>query len=375
MFAQGRGGREGPLPHSSLAGGETRPTFEPEASPAGSRGTTFFARAPKRRREGLVWGRVERGGEEVQDVALADHVERYLGSLRLSAATREEYRRDLGLFLHWAVTTGRSDPEDITRADIEEFLSGLVRKDGRRYSAAGRNRVLAAIKGLYKFMVGARVISDGENPAAHVSTQKRPRRSPVFLELDEGSRLILEVWKREPATEFESFRKARDMALLTLLLGSGLRISELVSLNLDTWREAMMNGWLSVVGKGDKERIVPPSDEAVEYVQAYLKVRPEVPADPDGEPLFVSRNKGRLSHVQIQRIVRGLAQSAGLDKKITPHKLRATWVTQLLISGANPREVQKLAGHESLDTTMLYAGVRDNEELKRHVKKHQVRYL
>ena len=136
-----------------------------------------------------------------------------------------------------------------------------------------------------------------------------------------------------------------------------------------------MNGWLTIVGKGDKERIVPPSDEAVEHVERYLRVRPQVQADRAGHPLFVSRKNSRLSKAQIERLVRSLAQEAGLTKKITPHKLRATWVTQLLISGANPREVQKLAGHESLDTTMLYAGVREKDELKDTVKRHQVRYL
>ncbi|HWI50867.1 MAG TPA: tyrosine-type recombinase/integrase, partial [Symbiobacteriaceae bacterium] len=92
-------------------------------------------------------------------------------------------------------------------------------------------------------------------------------------------------------------------------------------------------------------------------------------------PLFVSRKNQRLTQRQIERIIKELAAEAGITKKITPHKLRATWVTQLLISGANPREVQKMAGHESLDTTMIYAGVRDNQELKRTIKKHQVRYV
>lgn len=306
---------------------------------------------------------------------LEAYATRFIASLRRAERTREEYARDLGLFVDWAKKRGKDDPRTITSAEIEEFLKGLVRKDGIRYAAVSRNRVLAVVKGYYKFLVKDRLIAPLDDPAALIASQKRPRRSPIFLELDEGARIILGVRERVAESEFQQMMKARDMAILTLLLGSGLRISELVALNVDTWREAMMSGWLTVVGKGDKERIVPPSDEAVEYVQKYLRVRPEVPPDPDGHPLFVSRKNGRLSRFQIERLVRGLAQEAGITKKITPHKLRATWVTQLLISGANPREVQKLAGHESLDTTMIYAGVRDNEELKRVVKKHQVRYM
>lgn len=300
---------------------------------------------------------------------------RYLASLRRSSRTREEYGRDLRLFLDWAKARGKTDPRQVTTADIEEFLTSLVRKDGVPYAAVTRNRVLAVVRGYFKFLVKDRVIAALDDPAAYVVTQRRPRRAPVFLELDEGARLILAVRQRRPKSSAERVAQARDMAILALLLGSGLRISELVALNLDTWREVLLNGWLTVVGKGDKERVVPPSDEAIEQVQAYLRVRPDVPPDRRGHPLFVSRKKTRLSAVQIERLVRELARKANLSKKITPHKLRATWVTQLLISGANPREVQKMAGHESLDTTMLYAGVRDNEELKRTVKRHQVRYL
>jgi len=324
-------------------------------------------------------GRVRRPSVESADGGMAEvesYAERFIASLRHSARTKVEYARDLGLFVAWAAGNGKNDPRRVSAADIEDFLASLRRRDGRPYSAAGRNRVLAVVKGFYKFLVRDRVLTADEDPAARVPTERRPKRSPVFLELDEGARLILAVQRRPATTARDRVLQARDMAILTLLLGSGLRVSELVSLNVDGWREAMLNGWLTVVGKGDKERVVPPSDEAVEYVERYLRVRPDVPPDEQGNPLFVSRKLGRLSAVQIERRVRELARAAGIkDKKVTPHKLRATWVTQLLISGANIREVQRMAGHESLDTTMIYAGVRDNEELRRTVKKHQVRYL
>ncbi|HEY3368473.1 MAG TPA: tyrosine-type recombinase/integrase [Symbiobacteriaceae bacterium] len=306
---------------------------------------------------------------------LEAYASRYLASLRRSPRTREEYGRDLHIFVQWAHDHGKHDPREITAAEIEEFLINLRRKDGIRYAAVTRNRVLAVVKGYYKFLVKDRLVAALDDPAAVIATQKRPRRDPIFLELDEGSRIIVAVRDRTPETPFQEMMKARDMAVLTLLLGSGLRISELVSLNLDTWEEAMMNGWLTIIGKGNKERAVPPSDEAVEFVKAYRKCRPEVPPDLDGHPLFVSRKRIRLSQRQIERIVRDLAKEAGITKKITPHKLRATWVTQLLINGANVREVQKMAGHDSLDTTMLYAGVQDKEELKRTVKRYQVRYI
>lgn len=306
---------------------------------------------------------------------LAAYAKRYIGNLRRAPRTREEYSRDLEIFIDWAMAHGKEDPRAITASDIEDFLMSLVRKDGVRYAAGTRNRALAVIKGYFKFLVKDRVIAAMDDPAALVGVQKPPRRNPIFLEMDEGAKIILAVRNRPAETPFQQSMRARDMAILTLLLGSGLRISELVALNLDTWRETMMNGWLTIIGKGDKERIVPPSDEAIEYVQAYVRVRPEVSPDKLGHPLFVSRKACRLSRHQIERLVRSLAQEAGIQKKITPHKLRATWVTQLLISGANPREVQKLAGHESLDTTMIYAGVREHEELKRTVKKHQVRYI
>lgn len=178
-------------------------------------------------------------------------------------------------------------------------------------------------------------------------------------------------------------RQVRELALLTLLLGTGLRLSEVVNLNFNIWRQAMMNQWLKVIGKGDKERRVPPSDEAVENVQAYVRTfRPDVPPDQPGAPLFVSRQRNRLSRHHVQRIIKDIALETAAQgemdpekaAKITPHKLRATRVTQLLINGVNPREVQKMAGHDSLDTTMIYAGVQDVDELVRTVKAKQVRY-
>ncbi|HWI66720.1 MAG TPA: tyrosine-type recombinase/integrase, partial [Symbiobacteriaceae bacterium] len=261
---------------------------------------------------------------------LETYAERYLTSLRRSARTREEYGRDLKLFLAWAQAAGKTDPRQITSAEIEEFLMGLKRKDGIRYAAVSRNRVLAVVKGYYKFLVKDRLMAALDDPADAVATQKRPRRAPIFLELDEGAQMIIQVIERPAETPFQEMMKARDMALLTLLLGSGLRISELVALNTNSWREATMNGWLTIVGKGDKERVVPPSDEAIETVQKYVRVRPQVPPDPDGHPLFVSRKNQRLTQRQIERIIKELAAEAGITKKITPHKLRATWVTQLL---------------------------------------------
>ncbi len=308
-------------------------------------------------------------------LVLEAYASRYIANLRRAPRTREEYSRDLRHFVDWAKKKGKDDPREITAADIEEYLMGLVRRDGIRYSATARNRVLAVIKGYYKFLVRDRIIAAMDDPAAMVGVQRVPRRNPIFLELDEGAQMIVAVLNRPAETPFQQMMRTRDLALLTLLLGSGLRISELVALNLHTWREAMMNGWLTIIGKGDKERIVPPSDEAIEYVQAYVRVRPEIPPDRDGHPLFVSRKGNRWSRHQIERLISSLAKEAGIEKKITPHKLRATWVTQMLINGANPREVQKLAGHDSLDTTMIYAGVRDSQELKRTVKKHQVRYI
>ncbi|HWI53769.1 MAG TPA: tyrosine-type recombinase/integrase, partial [Symbiobacteriaceae bacterium] len=242
---------------------------------------------------------------------LETYAQRYLGSLRRSPRTREEYGRDLKLFVEWAKAAGKNDPREITAAEIEEFLMGLRRKDGIRYAAVSRNRVLAVVKGYYKFLVRDRVLAALDDPADVIATQKRPRRAPIFLELDEGAEMIVKVRDRTPETPFQEMMKARDMALLTLLLGSGLRISELVGLNIDTWREATLNGWLTVVGKGDKERIVPPSDEALEYVQKYLRVRPQVAPDAEGHPLFVSRVKQRLTQRQIERIVKELAQEAG----------------------------------------------------------------
>lgn len=294
---------------------------------------------------------------------LQAHVERYVDSLRCAERTRIEYGRDLSLFINWMQ---KHNITVLTAAAIEVFLGTLRRPNGASYAAATRNRMLTVLKGYLAFLVKDRLLA--ENPATGVRTQRKLQRAPVFLELDEGARILLALRNQISA------QSKRNMALLTLMLGSGLRVSEIVGLNVDTWQDALRHGWLTIIGKGNKERIVPPSEEAIERVQAYVAVRPQVPADRTGFPLFVSRNNKRISTERIEQIVRELAVQAGITKRITPHRLRATWVTQLLISGANPREVQAMAGHTSLDTTMLYAGVRRNEALRQTVQRHQVRY-
>lgn len=334
-----------------------------------------------------VCGEVISGGGGMFDI----YADRYIGSLRRSQRTKEEYSRDLGLFLTWCEQMGKKDPREVSGAEIDEFLANLRRGDGKPYAPKTKNRVLSVVRGYYKFMIKDRYIGALDDPTAEVERSKIPHREPLFLEIDEGAAMVVTVRDRlkgriargEKLKEGEEERQVRDLALLTLLLGAGLRLTEVVNLNVSTWRQAMMNKWLKVIGKGDKERRVPPSDEALENVQRYLRgYRPDIEPDELGAPLFVSRQRNRLSRHQIQRIVKDLALEAAAQghidiekaRKISPHKLRATWVTQLLINGVNPRLVQKMAGHESLDTTMLYAGVQDVEELVRLMKEKQVRY-
>lgn len=306
---------------------------------------------------------------------LRGQIAQHLAQMRVgSERTRREYANDLERFATWAESEGLAVPAAITAADIERYISSLRRRhDGRRYSPHARNRALSAIKGFFGYLVKAGVIAGDRNPAAHLEAERIPRRHPVFLHLDEGAELIRHVEQQPADTPFQAFYRARNLAILAILLGTGIRISELAQLNVDTWEEAARERELRVIGKGNKERIVPPSDEAFEYVHEYLKLRPAVPADELGEPLLVSRNRRRLTVRQIEALVKEWARAAVPGKRITPHKLRSTWVTQLVLSGANIREIQEMAGHDDLSTTMVYAGV-DRENLKRTIAKHQVRY-
>ena len=286
--------------------------------------------------------------------SLASAIEDYLAFLRvergLSPATIAAYRTDLTDFA--GAIDGRGDGEPAWSASPEPATRYLAARS-RRGTAAGALRGLAptslrrraaAIRGFYRFAYGEGLIP--VDVAARLDLPRQPRLLPETLTQEETERLI------------ESAATLRGRALLELLYAAGLRISE--ALRLDLEDVSMDGAWVRVVGKGDRERLVPVGDVALEWLARWLaEGRPALlalhhVAPSRGGPLFLGDRGRRLARQQAWALVKQAAAQAGLADRVSPHTLRHSFATHLLEGGADLRIVQELLGHASISTTQLY---------------------
>jgi integrase/recombinase XerC len=290
-------------------------------------------------------------------------IRKYLDYLRLqknaSPHTLRNYDSDLQQFLSFLVHTPdgepRPEPElgQIDNLTIREFLGMLYQKGNRKASVA---RKLATLRSFMKFLSVEGAIQ--LNPAKSVSSPKLDKRLPDYLTLDSVTELV-------EAPDTASDLGKRDRSILELLYGSGLRVSELVGLNLGDC--SLSEGLVRVVGKGRKERIVPFGSRAAEALQDYLKVRVKsirtvlpsktLKGKPAGEALFLNFRGGRLTTRSVGNIVDHHVGLLAQKLKVHPHTLRHTFATHMLSAGADLRAIQELLGHESLSTTQKYTHV------------------
>jgi len=279
----------------------------------------------------------------------------YLRSERnASIHTLEAYSRDLEQFA--AFIKAEIDPSltihDLTHLHIRRYLASIHKELSK--SSAGRK--LAAIRSMCRFLLRRGIIA--KNPAELVSTPKKEKKLPYHLDVDEATTLVEAPKGAEPLS-------ARDRAILETLYSSGLRVSELTGLNVSGLD--MAAGTVRVLGKGDKERVVPLGSKAQEALADYLECRGE----PGREaPLFVNHRGGRLTRRSVGRIVERYMRHLITMKKATPHTLRHTFATHLLEGGADLRAIQEMLGHASLSTTQKYTHVSIDKLLEVYDKAH-----
>jgi len=229
---------------------------------------------------------------------------------------------------------------------IREYLGSLF----GRFERSTIARKLSAIRSFFLFLEKKGVVRN--NPAGDVATPKLERYIPVYLPVDDVFRLLERPDRNKPLG-------LRDLAILEVLYSCGIRVSELEALNISSIDfEARL---VTVVGKGNKERIVPIGRIALKAVRAYLKatgnLRKVDGYDSGGAPLFINFRGGRLSRRSIARIIKKYATESGLNPEISPHSMRHSFATHLLDGGADLRMVQELLGHASLSTTQRYTHV------------------
>ncbi|HZA04293.1 MAG TPA: site-specific tyrosine recombinase XerD [Propionibacteriaceae bacterium] len=291
--------------------------------------------------------------------AYCDHLVAERG---MSDHTVAAYRRDLRRYAEHLTAAGVSDAAAVTPALVSDYAmrlrEGTRDADGTGWlrsplSPASVARAVVAIRSLHRFAVAEGLT--GEDPAATVQPPKPPRRLPKALGLDQVQ-AMLDV----PAAD--TVLGLRDRALLEVLYGTGVRISEAVGLDVDEVsrlvridQEAPTPG-LRVLGKGRKERIVPLGSFARAALDGYLvRARPELARRGPGTPaLFLNARGGRLSRQSAWTILRTVAEQAGIKAEVSPHTLRHCFATHLLDGGADVRVVQELLGHASVTTTQIY---------------------
>jgi integrase/recombinase XerD len=283
-------------------------------------------------------------------------VERFLAlsRTRLAPKTVDSYRRDLEHFGRWL---GESAPEGADREAIERYLAEL-RADGLAGSTIARR--LAALRSFYRHeqLIGARL----DNPAAEIPAPRRVRRLPRTLSASEAERLVEAAAGTTP-------RALRDGALVELLYGSGLRVSEAVG--LDVAAVDLDERLVVCLGKGGKQRVVPIGRSAADAVRRYLaRGRPYLDRRHRLE-LFLNAKGGPLTRAGAFFLLRRLAEKAGLDPaRVHPHLLRHSFATHLLEGGADLRSVQEMLGHANLATTELYTHVTDRRRRETYFAAH-----
>jgi integrase/recombinase XerD len=285
-------------------------------------------------------------------VGLTTPVERFLDHLTvergLARNTIDAYRRDLARYVAFLVDRGVDEPARAGEPEIGAFvahLSGSQYAPGKSYRASSVARALAAVRSFHRFL-----LREGEaeaDPAEGITRPRVPRNLPRPLTVDEVAALVsAPVDDGTPVS-------LRDRAILETLYGAGLRISELVNLDVDD--VDVEEGSVRAIGKGSKERIVPVGRYAVKALQAYLvRGRPTLAGPRSGGALFLNQRGGRLTRQGSTNIVKAMARRAGILKRVTPHMLRHSFATHLLEGGADVRVVQELLGHASVTTTQIY---------------------
>lgn len=250
------------------------------------------------------------------------------------------YLHDTALLREFAESRGK-DLTALEEADIHEFLATL-RDMG--IGARSQARILAGIRGFYKYLVLERVMET--NPTELLESPKIGDHLPEVLSVEEIDMMIAAI----PPEKDESLR---NEAIIEMLYGSGLRVSELIDIRIS--RINFDDGFMIVEGKGSKQRLVPISPRALQLARLWMEQRGGMNVAPEGQDiLFLNRRGKPLTRVMIFYIVKDLAERAGIKRSVSPHTLRHSFATHLLEGGANLRSIQKMLGHESLTTTEIY---------------------
>ncbi|EKQ22072.1 tyrosine recombinase [Lacticaseibacillus paracasei] len=273
----------------------------------------------------------------------------------LAKATQTSYQQDLITFSAWlAARKRRTFPEEF--GTIQSFL----KEQNATKAPASVSRMISALRKFYRFLLREGAIS--ADPMTKIDTPKRVQHLPATLSSQEVDALMAKPDTDKPLG-------LRDRAIFELMYATGLRVSEVVDLRLDQLHLAM--NLLQVTGKGDKERLVPISPQATQWVDRYLQeARPKLLKRVQPKNVFVNFHGGPMTRQGIWKNLKAYIASIGIEKDVTPHTLRHSFATRLLENGADLRVVQELLGHSDISTTQIYTHLSNQHLVAVYHKTH-----
>lgn len=273
----------------------------------------------------------------------------------LSSNTVDAYIRDInkmdGFF------NSEDSKKKINSINHEDFQNYLAHLNGLKINARSQSRVISSMRSFFKYLMIEKIIDN--NPSELLENPKTGKKLPEFLTIDEIDLMVSQIDRSKSDGE-------RNIAILEVLYGCGLRVTELIELKISEiyWKE----GFIRIIGKGNKERLVPLGKIASKHLKIYLnEIRVHQKIDNQFvDHVFINKNGKKLSRVMIFKIIKKLTEKAGIQKNVSPHTLRHSFATHLVEGGADLRAVQEMLGHQSIITTEIYTHL-DKNYLKQNI--------
>ncbi|MBJ59248.1 MAG: tyrosine recombinase XerD [Flavobacteriales bacterium] len=279
----------------------------------------------------------------------------------LSENSIESYVRDVNKLVHFLeMNDNKVSVKKINTSDLTAFIRWVAEIG---MSASSQSRIISGIKAFFRYLILENIISN--DPSSLIEGPKKGLKIPETLSIEEIDQIINAIDLSHPQGQ-------RNKAIIETLYGCGLRVSELINLKMSNWYKK--DGFIKVIGKGDKERLIPIGNITAKVLNIYVnEVRCHLTIQKGQEDyIFLSKRGKYLSRISIYNIVKELAEKAQIKKNISPHTFRHSFATELIERGANLRAVQDMLGHESITTTQLYTHI-NKEFLRQSIISHHPR--
>ncbi|MBO5414298.1 MAG: site-specific tyrosine recombinase XerD [Bacilli bacterium] len=289
------------------------------------------------------------------DTAIADFINYCIFEKGLSDKTKESYGYDLNTYKDFLYDKGITNVKSITTNDIEDYLK--YRNDQNELTSTIAHN-LTVIKNFHSYLLKSKIID--KDVSENISRPKLRKTLPKTLSIEDIDKLL--------DIRLNSLFDYRNKAMIELMYGSGLRVSELISLDLHSID--FTNCIIRITGKGKKDRIVPVGEYSMYYLEKYLEVRNSMLKKENTDALFLNNHGKRMTRQGFFKNLKSILRNQGLDENVSPHTLRHSFATHLLERGADLRSIQELLGHSDIATTRIYTHITDNKVKEDYKKYH-----